>query len=59
LAPLLPCWMRPGRMRSSSSRVVIAALPLPNKDDGARDIEMVEELARCASKGGCRYGQKA
>src|ERR1700686_5182710 len=43
LAPLLPCWMRPGRMRSSSSRLVIAALPLRNKSDGARDIEMVEE----------------
>jgi hypothetical protein len=46
-------------MRSSSSRVVIAALPLRNKGDGARDIEMVEELARCASKGGCRNGEKA
>ena len=45
LTPLLPCWMRPGRMRSSSSRVVIAARPPRNKDDGARDIEMVEELA--------------
>jgi hypothetical protein len=39
--------------------VVIAALLLRNKGDGARDIEMVEELARCASKGGCRNGQKA
>jgi hypothetical protein len=46
-------------MRSSSSRLVIAALPVRNKGDGARDIEIVEQVARSAGKGGCRNGQKA
>ena len=49
LPPRLPCWMRPGRMRRSSSRVVIEVLPLRNKGDGARSIEMLALFAESAS----------
>ena len=43
-APRAPCWMRPGWMLSSSSRVVIGMRRLSNACDGARRIELVESF---------------
>src|SRR5579864_193912 len=43
--------MRPGRTRRSSSRAVIEVLPLRNKGDGARSIEILALFAESASSG--------
>ena len=41
LPPRLPCWMRPGRTRRSSSRVVIGRNPGIRRCDGGSRIDFV------------------
>ena len=58
LAPRLPCPMRPGRIRSASSRVLIAIRSQWKESDGARCVEIVDVSAPSAGRPGLAGVQK-